>query len=157
MEKVEKKKRSIDMKRGQSRCSCFFCGDVSWHERVGGVRKEPWEPGRAALGWTGRMRALRKIPHPLYPGWPGDAIAASARKGLDGHLLPVSCVGLAREGRVPIGWEAFTKDANLMSQETVTWEAEQHHDEGSLCILKSVYLGFYFRFLYFLAMQIWKS
>ena len=29
LEKVEKKKRSIDMKRGQSRCSCFFCGDVS--------------------------------------------------------------------------------------------------------------------------------
>ena len=144
------------MKRGQSRCPCFFCGDVSWHERVGGEWKAPWAPGRAALGWTGRMQAFRKMPHLLYPAWPRDAIAVSARKGLGGHLLPLSCVGLARGGRVLIGWQAFRKGANVVSQETisadVTWEAEQHHDKD--WILKSGYLGFYFWFLYFLAMEI---
>ena len=124
------------MKRGQSRCPCFFCGDVSWHESVGGEWKVPWAPGRAALGWTGRMQALRKTPHLLYPACPRDAIAVSARKGLGGHLLPLSCVGLARGGRVLIGWDAFRKYANVVSQETifadVTWEAEQHHDKERL-------------------------
>lgn len=66
------------------------------------------------------MQALRKMPHPLYPAWPRDAIAASARKGLGGHLLPLSCVVLARGGRVLVGSEAFRKDANVVSQETVS-------------------------------------
>ena len=85
-------------------------------------------------GLDGRMRALGKMPHPLYPAWPRRAIAASARRGLDGHLLPLSCAGLEREGRVPVGWEAFRKDANLVSQETVSAdvarEAEQHGEES---------------------------